>query len=159
MLVSQSVLTVSKVSKHDYGEYKCHARNSLGITEDSVSLDVTSPPDQPIDFEAYNKTHDSVTLIWKKGFDGGLPTSYRVRWREALDRESRYRYVDISPDDYKATIAGLSLDTFYVFSIQAINEKGESPFLPDMLKVQTLSEYELRGILDCPFRYLEGSRV
>lgn len=105
---------------------------------DDIYLDVTSPPDKPTDLEVYNVTHDSVTLIWKRGFDGGLPTSHQIRWRQALDYEDRYHYLDVSPGDYKATISGLSLGTYYVFSVKAINEKGDSGFLPDLVKVQTL---------------------
>lgn len=110
----------------------------MGYSTDDINLDVTSPPDKPSDLEVYNVTHDTVTVIWKRGFDGGLPTSHQVRWRPATDYDSRYYYVDVSPGDYKATISGLSLGTYYVFSVKAINEKGDSGFLPDILKVQTL---------------------
>ena len=99
---------------------------------------MTSPPDEPSDLEALNVTHDSVTLVWKRGFDGGLPTSHQIRWREARDDVSNYRYLDVSPGVYKAVVDTLALGTYYVFSIRAKNSKGESPFLPDLLKVQTL---------------------
>lgn len=46
--------------------------------------------------------------------------------------------MDISPGDYKATVTGLSLGTYYVFSIKAKNAMGESHYLPDLVKVQTL---------------------
>jgi len=126
------------VRAQDYGKYECRAQNKMGHSADNIHLDVTSPPDKPSDLEVYNVTHDSVTLIWKRGFDGGLPTSHQIRWRQALDYEDRYHYLDVSPGDYKATISGLSLGTYYVFSVKAINEKGDSSFLPDLVKVQTL---------------------
>lgn len=113
----------------------------MGQITDVVHLDVTSPPDKPTDLQVSNVTHDSVTLIWKKGFDGGLPTSYRIRWRQALDYQDNYYYLDIPPGQYTATIGGLTLGTYYVFSIMARNIKGESPFLPDLVKVQTLRKY------------------
>ncbi|XP_043477806.1 nephrin-like isoform X3 [Leptopilina heterotoma] len=137
-LYSQSVLTVNRVTSEDYGKYECQARNKMGMNKELIQLDVTSPPDQPSDLEIYNVTHDSVMLIWKRGFDGGLPTSHQIRWRQALDYENRYHYLDVSPGDYKALITGLSLGTYYVFSIKAMNSKGESAFLPDLVKVQTL---------------------
>ncbi|XP_076375305.1 sticks and stones isoform X2 [Megalopta genalis] len=139
-LESESTLTIFRVTSHDYGKYECRAMNMMGQSTDIIHLDVTSPPDKPSDLEAYNITHDSVTLTWKRGFDGGLPTSYQIRWREALDYEDRYHYVDVSPGEYKTTITGLSLGTYYVFSVKAINEKGDSGFLPDLVKVQTLRE-------------------
>lgn len=138
----QSTLTIYHVTQRDYGKYNCRAENRLGETSDSVHLDVTSPPDQPSDLQVYNVTHDSVTLIWKRGFDGGLPTSHRIRWRQPTDyREGYYYYLDVRPGDYTATITGLNLGTLYVFSIMAKNAKGESPFLPDLLRVQTLRKY------------------
>ncbi|XP_076762632.1 sticks and stones isoform X2 [Xylocopa sonorina] len=139
-LVSKSTLTIFRVTSNDYGKYECRAMNRMGQSTDIIHLDVTSPPDKPSDLEVYNVTHDSVTLTWKRGFNGGLPTSYQIRWREALDYEVRYHYLDVSPGEYKATITGLSLGTYYVFSVKAINEKGDSGFLPDLLKVQTLRE-------------------
>lgn len=140
-LEAQSTLTIVRVTQRDYGKYNCRAQNTVGHTSDVVHLDVTSPPDQPSDLEVYNVTHDSVTLIWKKGFDGGLPTSYRIRWRQALDYLENYYYLDVAPGSYTATISGLNLATYYVFSIMARNVKGESTFLPDLVKVQTLRKY------------------
>ncbi|EZA58762.1 Nephrin [Ooceraea biroi] len=139
-LYSETTLTIHHVRTQDYGKYECRAQNKMGHSVDDIYLDVTSPPDKPGDLEVYNVTHDSVTLIWKRGFDGGLPTSHQIRWRQALDYEDRYHYLDVSPGDYKATISGLSLGTYYVFSVKAINEKGDSGFLPDLVKVQTLRE-------------------
>ncbi|XP_029178858.1 nephrin-like isoform X3 [Nylanderia fulva] len=140
-LYSETTLTVYKVKSHDYGNYECRAQNKMGQSVDEIHLDVTSPPDKPSDLEIYNVTHDSITLIWKRGFDGGLPTSHMIRWREAaVHYENSYHYLDVSPGEYKATISGLSLGTSYVFSVKALNEKGESGFLPDLLKAQTLRE-------------------
>lgn len=137
-LISNSTLTIFRVASHDYGKYECRATNKMGQSTDMIHLEVTSPPDKPSDLEVFNVTHDSVTLVWKRGFDGGLPTSYQIRWRQALDYEHRYHYLDVSAGEYKTTITGLSLGTYYVFSVKAINEKGDSGFLPDLVKVQTL---------------------
>ncbi|XP_076647581.1 sticks and stones isoform X1 [Halictus rubicundus] len=147
-LVSESTLTIFRVTSQDYGKYECRAMNMMGQSTDIIHLDVTSPPDKPSDLEAYNITHDSVTLTWKRGFDGGLPTSYQIRWREALDYEDRYHYLDVSPGEYKTTITGLSLGTYYVFSVKAINEKGDSGFLPDLVKVQTLRPNNAENLPD-----------
>lgn len=160
-LYSETTLTIYRVRGQDYGKYECRAHNKMGQSSDEILLDVTSPPDKPSDLEVYNYTHDSVTLIWKRGFDGGLPTSHQIRWRQALDYEDRYHYVDVPPGEYKATISGLSLGTYYVFSVKAINEKGDSGFLPDLVKVQTLrpnKEENLPDVLsekgDFPLNYI-----
>ncbi|XP_011068278.1 PREDICTED: nephrin-like isoform X1 [Acromyrmex echinatior] len=160
-LYSETTLTIYKVRSQDYGKYECLAQNKMGHSTENILLDVTSPPDKPSDLEIYNYTHDSVTLIWKRGFDGGLPTSHQIRWRQALDYEDRYHYLDVVPGEYKATISGLSLGTYYVFSVKAINEKGDSGFLPDLVKVQTLrpnNEENLPDVLsekgDFPMNYI-----
>ncbi|XP_057323480.1 nephrin-like isoform X4 [Microplitis mediator] len=159
-LEAQSTLSIVRVTQRDYGKYNCRAFNSMGQITDVVHLDVTSPPDKPTDLQVSNVTHDSVTLIWKKGFDGGLPTSYRIRWRQALDYQDNYYYLDIPPGQYTATIGGLTLGTYYVFSIMARNIKGESPFLPDLVKVQTLrldkshSQQDLLEKSDFPMNYI-----
>ncbi|XP_043493047.1 nephrin isoform X1 [Polistes fuscatus] len=147
-LISESTLTIFNVKSHDYGKYECRAENKMGHSLDIIHLDVTSPPDKPLDLEACNMTHDSVTLVWKRGFNGGLPTSHQIRWRPALDYENRYRYLDVSPGEYKATITGLQLGTYYVFSVKAINEKGDSGFLPDTVKVQTLRPNNVENLPD-----------
>lgn len=116
----------------------------MGSASETIGLDVTSQPDEPSDLEAVNVTHDSVTLVWKRGFDGGLPTSHRLRWREARDDEENYHYLDVSPGHYRAIVEHLALGTYYVFSIMARNSKGESSYLPDLLKIQTLRKYELK---------------
>ena len=141
-LYSQSILTVLKVGSNDYGKYECIAQNKFGQSYETINLDGTSRPDEPLDLQAHNITHDSVTLMWKRGFDGGLPTSYQIRWREARDDEMNYHYLDVSPNTYRATVEHLALGTYYVFSIKARNSKGESDFLPDMLKVQTLRKFK-----------------
>ncbi|XP_018378404.1 PREDICTED: nephrin-like isoform X3 [Trachymyrmex cornetzi] len=160
-LYSETTLTIYKVRSQDYGKYECLAQNKMGHSTENILLDVTSPPDKPSDLEVYNYTHDSVTLIWKRGFDGGLPTSHQIRWRQALDYDDRYHYLDVLPGEYKATISGLSLGTYYVFSVKAINEKGDSGFLPDLVKVQTLrpnNEENLPDVLsekgDFPMNYI-----
>lgn len=133
-------MSITQVSSSDYGKYECHAKNDMGQDTGVVNLEVTSPPDQPSNLTVVNVTHDTATLIWEKGFDGGLPTSHQLRWRET--DEDRYHYMDVAPGEYKAVVTGLSLGTYYLFSVKAINSKGESHFLPDLVKAQTLSKYD-----------------
>lgn len=80
-LTYESVLLIERVAPADYGTYECVARNDLGFTKEIVRLDVTSPPDAPRNLSLLNVTHDSVTLVWMAGFDGGMKASYRIRYR------------------------------------------------------------------------------
>lgn len=84
----ESVLIVYNVESSDYGKYECEVRNEMGFASSTIGLDVTSKPDIPTSLTVINVTHDAVTLSWVPGFDGGLKTSFRIR--------------------YKATISGIS---------------------------------------------------
>lgn len=77
----ESILIIEKVAPADYGVYECVVRNEQGQSKANVRLDITSPPDPPLNLNVLNVTHDSVTLTWTPGFDGGMKASYRIRYR------------------------------------------------------------------------------
>ncbi|XP_054089209.1 nephrin isoform X3 [Zeugodacus cucurbitae] len=134
-LTYESTLIIEKVAPADYGAYECVATNELGQTTGSIRLDITSQPDTPLSLNILNVTHDSVSLAWTPGFDGGLKASYRVRYREA-NRE-QYKYIDSLPNSHKLTISGLRTNTLYLFSVMAYNDLGNSKYLPDLQRAQT----------------------
>uniref|UniRef100_A0A182TBV0 Fibronectin type-III domain-containing protein n=1 Tax=Anopheles maculatus TaxID=74869 RepID=A0A182TBV0_9DIPT len=107
----------------------------MGNVKEKVRLDVTSPPDPPVSLNVLNVTHDSVTLAWTPGFDGGMKANYRIRYREV--NSDRYWYEDSQPNSYKLTIGGLRMNTLYVFSIMASNGLGSSRYLPDVTRAHT----------------------
>lgn len=80
-LTYNSTLVVMKIAPADYGEYECVARNELGESSEKMRLDIPSQPETPLSLNILNVTHDSVTLSWTPGFDGGHKASYRVRYR------------------------------------------------------------------------------
>lgn len=55
--------------------------NEKGLARTTIVLNVTSEPDTPLSLTVMNVTHDAVTLAWKPGFDGGLKTSYQIRYK------------------------------------------------------------------------------
>lgn len=146
-LTYESVLMVEKVDGNDYGLYECKAENELGKSVENVRLDVTSKPDTPLNLSVLNSTHDSATLAWTPGFDGGLKATYKIRYREA--QSSRYNYVDSLPNAHKMTVDGLKTNTVYLFSIMAFNSLGESSWRPDLTKVHTRGELPLIIHLFC----------
>lgn len=77
----ESILIINNVDSGDYGKYECEARNEEGSSRSIIVLNVTSAPDAPLSMTVLNVTHDSVTISWVPGFDGGLQTSYRIRYR------------------------------------------------------------------------------
>ncbi|XP_044317719.1 nephrin isoform X2 [Drosophila rhopaloa] len=134
-LTYESSLIVEKVAPADYGAYECVARNDLGEAVETVRLEITSQPDPPLILNILNVTHDTVTVAWTPGFDGGLKASYRVRYR-MFDRE-QYKYIDGLPNSHKLTIGGLRMNTLYLFSVMSWNELGQSSYLPDLARAET----------------------
>ncbi|XP_067629154.1 nephrin isoform X1 [Eurosta solidaginis] len=134
-LTYESTLIIEKVAPADYGAYECVVANELGKTTETIRLDITSQPDMPLSLNVLNVTHDSVSLAWTPGFDGGLKASYRVRYREA-SRE-QYKYIDSLPNSHKLTITGLKANSMYLFSVMAYNDLGKSKYLPDLQRAQT----------------------
>ncbi|KAJ8969698.1 hypothetical protein NQ317_004131 [Molorchus minor] len=135
-LSSESTLFITHVTSADYGSYECVARNELGFSTISPRLEVTSTPDTPVLLTVLNVTHDSVTLGWTPGFDGGLKPSYRIRYRK-VDEDS-YKYEDVSESNETThTVKGLEINMQYVFSIMASNKLGNSKFMPDLLSAKT----------------------
>ncbi|XP_024084429.1 nephrin [Cimex lectularius] len=138
----ESVLLIRNIELSDYGRYECMARNVLGFATLSVRLSVTSIPDPPTNLAVYNVSHDSLTLGWEPGFDGGLPQTFRLRYRPASTIGSgsppNYRYEDTG-NVTKYVVTGLELATQYVFSVMAQNRLGASRYLPDTLKATTSS--------------------
>nr|XP_036227376.1 nephrin isoform X7 [Bactrocera oleae] len=137
-LTYESTLIIEKVAPADYGAYECVATNELGQTTEIIRLDITSQPDTPLSLNILNVTHDSVSLAWTPGFDGGLKASYRVRYRE-VNRE-QYKYIDSLPNSHKLTLSGLKTNTLYLFSVMAYNDLGNSKYLPDLHRAQTKAE-------------------
>lgn len=80
----ETILVVNEVDGSDYGRYECEARNEKGFATTSITLHVTSAPDPPLSLSMLNVTHDAVTLLWSPGFDGGLASNYRIRYKPTI---------------------------------------------------------------------------
>ncbi|XP_023310255.1 nephrin [Anoplophora glabripennis] len=135
-LSSESTLYITHITSADYGNYECVARNELGFSTISPRLEVTSAPDTPSLLTVLNVTHDSVTLNWTPGFDGGMKASYRIRYRKVND--DGYKYEDVVGNNVTThVIKGLETNSQYVFSIMASNKLGTSKYIPDLLSAKT----------------------
>ncbi|XP_018320439.1 nephrin isoform X2 [Agrilus planipennis] len=139
ILTSESILIISHVTSSDYGNYECVAKNELGFATNTLRLEITSAPDPPETLTVLNVTHDSATLSWSPGFDGGMEVRYRIRYRKI--NENGYKYEDVTtPNVTYYVIKGLETDTAYTFSIMASNKLGESKYLPDLVTAKTTNK-------------------
>ncbi|XP_040278130.1 nephrin isoform X1 [Bufo bufo] len=126
--IHKSTLIIANVSAvHDYAIFTCTATNALGVDSFSIQLVSTSRPDPPSDLKILSVTHNSVTLGWKEGFDGGVEQQFRVRYR--MSGVESYMYVDVFPPRSTVfTIVGLKGSTVYNFSVNAVNHLGDSNY-------------------------------
>lgn len=140
VLTYESILLIQKVEQSDFGQYQCTARNEIGFSTHSIELDITSKPDPPTNLVASETSHNSVALSWTPGFDGGLPTSFRIRFKPSGSANEAYQYIDVTPSNATHfTIKNLELATEYVFSAMALNKRGPSEYAGH-LKAHTTNE-------------------
>lgn len=66
-------------------------------------------PDPPYDIKFVNATHDSITLTWQPGFDGGMEQAFRIRYRPT--GAPNYKYVDI----------GTSINVYVLTGVEILN--------------------------------------
>ncbi|XP_066462512.1 nephrin [Eleutherodactylus coqui] len=144
--IHRSTLIIANVSAvHDYAIFTCTATNALGVDSFSIHLVSTSRPDPPTDLKILSFTHNSVTLGWKEGFDGGVEQQFRVRYR--MSGADSYMYVDVFPPRSTVfTIVGLRGSTVYNFSVNAVNKLGDSDYADGgaVLTVTTQEDTDLK---------------
>jgi hypothetical protein len=143
MMTWESILIVKKVTVSDYGSYECIAHNSLGDETHQVNLIVKSTPEPPLSLHVVNFTHDSVTLSWSPGFDGGYPQSYKVRWWK-VGGYGGFRTDEIYPNNATVyTVTGLALGTEFGFSVAGKNKMGEGNFTSENVYQETSSMFSV----------------
>nr|XP_046255480.1 nephrin isoform X2 [Scatophagus argus]XP_046255481.1 nephrin isoform X2 [Scatophagus argus] len=131
----------------DYAVFSCTARNSLGEDKLDIQLVSTSHPDPPSSFRKVAVTHNSVTLEWIPGFNGGLQQRFRIRYR--WNQSDSFLYVDVFPPrETTFTVTGLQPATTYNFSVNALNRMGESGYADNnaVLTITTKERPELEEV-------------
>ncbi|XP_041649263.1 nephrin [Cheilinus undulatus] len=124
---TSTVRVVNVSAALDYAVFSCTAHNSLGEDKLDIQLVSTSHPDPPSSFRQFGVTHDSVTLEWIPGFNGGLWQRYRIRYR--WDKSASFLYMDVFPPSATTfTVTNLQPVTMYNFSVNALNAMGESSY-------------------------------
>ncbi|XP_041963277.1 nephrin [Alosa sapidissima] len=126
--VHTSTLSIENVSAtEDYAIFTCTASNNLGEDSLDIQLLSTNHPEPPSNLRLLHVSNNSVTLEWKPGFDGGLTQKFRIRYH--WKGFSSYHYVDVFPPKATVyTVTGLLPATTYNFSVNAVNNMGESNY-------------------------------
>ncbi|XP_068425818.1 LOW QUALITY PROTEIN: nephrin [Clinocottus analis] len=153
---TSTVRVVNVSAALDYGIFTCTARNSLG--EDTLDIQLVSrtQPDPPSLFRQVGVSHDSVSLDWVPGFNGGLWQRFRVRYR--WDKSASFLYTDVFPPSATFfTVTGLQPVTTYNFSVNALNAMGESGYA-DNNAVLTITTKERPDLEEVPTDDGSGGR-
>lgn len=143
-----STLIIAQIVSNDYRNYICEVKNDIGLPVIAeATLSGKHQPEQPSDFRVTNITRNSITLAWRKNFDGGDAQKFRVRYlKDTFD--PTYKYIDIDGDQTSLTIDNLEMATRYVINIQSLNSYGTEGFLKDPLIVQT--EFSFNDVNQMP---------
>ncbi|KAJ8316232.1 hypothetical protein KUTeg_006246 [Tegillarca granosa] len=115
----QSILTVTDVTKAEYGTYMCTASNEKGTDTFTIKLDGTT-----------------ITISWKPGFDGGLDQWYIIRYKAANTQENTFIEIK-NPHRTVFTIKGLQRGTTYKIAVFSENIKGRAEQKPQEITRKT----------------------
>ncbi|XP_076372805.1 synaptogenesis protein syg-2-like [Tachypleus tridentatus] len=129
-----SILHIKKVHSSTFGNYTCRTDNYLGHSNTTLELVRARVPKMPRKVSASNITHNSVMVSWEPGFDGGLPQTFNIKWRESGQKQ---RYKSKNTTFLKHLIRELRPETDYEIFIVAFNEVGISDRNEGELKVHT----------------------
>ncbi|KAL3269824.1 hypothetical protein HHI36_008882 [Cryptolaemus montrouzieri] len=134
-----SILRISNIKKHDYGEYNCQIVNNLGPIDTKIKLQPKGPPEKPTKLTSLHTGHNFVTLSWDPGFNGGISnTKYFVSYKKVngedemmiegcgmVTKSADWSEVDCQ-QNVPCNISHLDQHQSYLFKVKAVNTKGHS---------------------------------
>lgn len=83
-----------------------------------------------------------MLLGWTPGFDGGLPSSFRIRYK-SVDSPV-HMFTDVFPRNATLyQVGNLQVGTEYVFSIMAYNDKGDSNYTTEQVQIKTSGKFQM----------------
>ncbi|XP_063441926.1 synaptogenesis protein syg-2-like [Mytilus trossulus] len=135
----QGELKIVNVVKANYGSYICEVANKNMTVTDmfTINVDGTSIPDAPYDLKFINSTHDSITVAWKPGFNGGLTQTFIVIIRKS--NMNTKTTIELKEEDGTIySIKGLERATEYTIAVKAKNDHGPASSSPVPIQAKTL---------------------
>ncbi|XP_022241420.1 Down syndrome cell adhesion molecule-like protein 1 homolog [Limulus polyphemus] len=134
----ESVLYISKVIKNDTGLFSCLAFNAYGNSTGKYQVIVQEMPTAPSDLRIESKTGRSLSVTWKKPFDGhSAITRYSVQY--SSEKSGTWQEMSVPSSQTSVVIQGLVPATFYNLRIFAENAIGKSNYSA-IYKIETEEE-------------------
>lgn len=129
--VFEGSLVIKSVTAESYGDYVCRAMNGLGSKRTIIKLQPKGKPESPENLKVDTSSHDSLTLSFLPGFDGGfLNTKYIVEYRHGNELNSHFH--DCGHYS-KCNITMLQQNSPYLLKVKALNDRGESKYSPEIV--------------------------
>ncbi|KAK7466725.1 hypothetical protein BaRGS_00037167, partial [Batillaria attramentaria] len=124
-----SQLTLQPALRNDTGFYSCNAKNNFGHGALISHLVVNEPPEAATGLEVINVTSRTITLRWKKPFDGNSPLlSYTVQYKNESDVwQGVLANVTVPAAVPEATLPNMFPSFAYHVRVIANNSIGYSP--------------------------------
>ena len=128
----ESMLMIKSVNIESYGDYTCRAMNKMGSKRTIIKLQAKGNPEKPEAFRATSSTHNSISLSWEPGFDGGFPsdTKFIVHYRHSNELGPRLH--DCGQNTV-CNLTHLQQNTPYLLKVKATNERGESKYTEEIV--------------------------
>ncbi|XP_052804993.1 hemicentin-2-like [Mya arenaria] len=140
----QTSINFTRLQTEDFGYYRVNVSNELGRTSHIFHLQAQEVPNIPHSLHVSDSvTKSSFTIVWTPGFDGGLPQTFFVQYREVL--HSKWMEDKAANDRYNYTLRNLTPGTTYELRLYAENDLGRS-HESSLIKVTTLTDAEQSSI-------------
>ncbi|XP_076349951.1 cell adhesion molecule Dscam1-like [Tachypleus tridentatus] len=123
----RSVLYISDVQRNDSGLFMCHVSNMYGNSTGIFQVVVQETPSAPSGVRIENSTGRSLTVTWRKPFDGhSAITHYSVEY--ASDVSDTWQEISVPSPQTFVIIHGLTPATIYKVRVFAENTVGKSNY-------------------------------
>jgi len=147
-------LTILSTKPHDFGVFKCVARNKFGTVTCRARMSCGNNPDRPGRPHVTQVSDTEAFMIWEEPESDGNSyiLAYRVDWHKPGDE--RWTTATYCIDEC-ALVKGLKPNNSYRFRVSAINKFGISPYSWGSVEIRTLKaggapitmDHETRAVL------------
>lgn len=115
--------------------------NKMGSKRTIIKLQPKGRPEKPETLKAALTTHNTITLTWEAGFDGGFKnTKFIVQYRHG--NELSPRAVDCG-EKTVCNITDLQQNSPYLLKVKAVNERGESKFTEEVVAMTKVDAQQI----------------
>ena len=106
----------------------------MGSKRTIIKLQAKGKPEKPEGFRVTSSTHNSITLSWEPGFDGGFPsdTKFIVQYQTVHNHNNVGPRIHDCGQKTVCNMTHLQQNTAYILKVKATNERGESKFTEEI---------------------------